>query len=205
MTKRVSTKIIKKSENRNTKKDYINKENNLALLESIKIYQAERDLRISEGKPLPNMPNTIGIAVHKIAENFAHNYSFRNYIFKDEMIADAIEAMIKSVDAYDAVNYSNPFSYFTTSAYYAFIQRIEKEKKHLYTKFKSLERSSIALEAYAEEFSGDQTTLEASMKDMHSFVISYEETLQKRKDEKALKLQAALKALEILKEETGEE
>lgn len=181
-----------KVENRNTTKDYINKEANEALLQAIISYQKKRDECIAVGKPLPNMPDSIGTAVQKIAENFAHNYSFRNYIFKDEMIADAVLFMIKSVDAYDAVNYNNPFSYFTTSAYYAFLQRIEKEKKYLYTKFKSLERSAIAQEAFVEEFSGDQTTLEASMDDMHNFVRNYEESQRKRKEKKELKLQEAL-------------
>lgn len=37
---------------------------------------------------------------------------------------------------------SNPFSYFTQIIYYAFLRRIEKEKKQSYVKFKIMEENA---------------------------------------------------------------
>ena len=34
----------------------------------------------------------------------------------------------------------NPFAYFTQIIYWAFVRRIQKEKKHLYVKYKEMER-----------------------------------------------------------------
>ena len=61
--------------------------------------------------------------IKKIAYGLSYNSSFINYSYKDDMIGDALIKM------YSALN-SNPFSYFTTIAYHAFINRIKKEKKH---------------------------------------------------------------------------
>ena len=100
-------------------KNYIN---NSELLEVIKEYKAKYDLAVSENKPLPQMPNKLGIAFQKISENFAHNYSFRNYVFKDELIQDGILACVKAVDSFDPERTQNPFAFFTQCVYFLFLQ-----------------------------------------------------------------------------------
>tara|TARA_R100000008_G_C3587267_1_gene173480 strand:- start:5026 stop:5466 length:441 start_codon:yes stop_codon:yes gene_type:complete len=71
-------------------------------------------------------------ATYKIAVGLSYSPNFINYSYKDEMIGDAIVKMIAAVKnkKFNLESTSNPFSYFTTIAYHAFINRIKKEKKY---------------------------------------------------------------------------
>tara|TARA_R110000744_G_scaffold81359_5_gene159967 strand:- start:710 stop:1258 length:549 start_codon:yes stop_codon:yes gene_type:complete len=70
--------------------------------------------------------------IKKIAYGLSYNGSFINYSYKDDMIGDSLIKMYAALKykKYKFENNSNPFSYFTTIAYHAFINRIKKEKKH---------------------------------------------------------------------------
>lgn len=70
--------------------------------------------------------------IKKIAYGLSYNPSFINYSYKDDMIGDALIKMYSALKLkkYDFKTGSNPFSYFTTIAFHAFINRIKKEKKH---------------------------------------------------------------------------
>jgi len=69
--------------------------------------------------------------VKKIAEGLSYAPNFINYTYKDEMVGDALLKMIQALEykKFDIVNRDNPFSYFTTIAFHAFINRIKKEKR----------------------------------------------------------------------------
>ena len=71
-------------------------------------------------------------STYKIAVGLSYSPNFINYSYKDEMIGDAIVKMIAAVKnkKFNLESTSNPFSYFTTIAYHAFINRIKKEKKY---------------------------------------------------------------------------
>jgi DNA-directed RNA polymerase specialized sigma24 family protein len=71
----------------------------------------------------------------KIATGLSFSPSFINYTWKEEMIGDALVKMYAALKhkKYRFETGSNPFSYFTTIAYNAFINRIKKEKKHCQT------------------------------------------------------------------------
>jgi hypothetical protein len=78
------------------------------------------------------IPNELAIYVKKIAEGLSFAPNFINYSYKEDMVGDAIVKMLSALrnKKYDPGNGSNPFSYFTTIAFHAFINRIKKEKKH---------------------------------------------------------------------------
>ena len=59
------------------------------------------------------------------------------------MILDAIENCLIYMDNFDPKKSSNPFAYFTQITYYAFLRRIQKEKKHLQTKYRYIESLDI--------------------------------------------------------------
>jgi len=71
-------------------------------------------------------------STYKIAVGLSYSPNFINYSYKDEMIGDAVVKMIAAVKnkKFNLDSGSNPFSYFTTIAYHAFINRIKKEKKY---------------------------------------------------------------------------
>lgn len=74
----------------------------------------------------------IAESISKIAHGLSYSSNFINYTYKDEMIGDAIVKMFTAVKnkKFDVTSEHNPFSYFTTIAFHAFINRIKKEKKH---------------------------------------------------------------------------
>ena len=92
---------------------------------------------------IPIIPDYIGDCFMKIAERLSLRPNFVNYAFRDEMISDGIENCVQSARNFNPEKSSNPFSYFTQIIYYAFIRRIQKEKKQLYIKYKSIHNNSM--------------------------------------------------------------
>ena len=90
-------------------------------------------------QPTPPIPDEIGIIFQKIASHLSFKSNFINYAFRDDMISDGIENCIQYIHNFDPNKSKNPFAYFTQIIYYAFLRRIQKEKKQLYVKYKSLE------------------------------------------------------------------
>jgi DNA-directed RNA polymerase specialized sigma24 family protein len=76
--------------------------------------------------------NDLGNSLNKIAEGLSHSPSFHNYTYRDEMVGDALVKMYSALKfkKFNIEGDTNPFSYFTTIAFHAFINRIKKEKKH---------------------------------------------------------------------------
>lgn len=95
-------------------------------------------------KENPNtiVPDYIGICLMKICEKLSTKPNFIGYTYRDEMIADAIENCIASVNGFNPDKSENPFSYFTMIAWNAFLRRIAKEKKQQYIKHKNMQNMS---------------------------------------------------------------
>ena len=79
----------------------------------------------------------------KIATRLSHKPNFINYSFRDEMICDGIENCMQYIDNFNPEKSNNPFAYFTQIIYFAFLRRIDKEKKQPYIKFKMSERLNL--------------------------------------------------------------
>lgn len=162
-------------------KNYIN---NPDLLAEIMRYQERCRIADSEGKPRPVQTDYMGLAFMKIAENFANNYQYRNYTFRDEMVGDAIMFCVKSVDGFDPEKSNNPFAFFTTAVYFAFLQKIQKEKKQLYIKYKNLESSGLCdiIEEHGELEMVESNFSLQSADTRQNFIKDFEESMQKKKD-----------------------
>lgn len=90
------------------------------------------------GDPIPTVTPYIGQCFMEIAENLAKKPNFMNYPFKDDMIGDGVENCLMYCSNFDPTKSNNPFSYFTQIIYYAFLRRIQKEKKQTLIKYKYL-------------------------------------------------------------------
>jgi len=97
----------------------------------------------AEGKERPIVSNYIGECFIKIATHLSYKSNFINYTFKDDMISDGIENCLTAVVKFDPSKGSNPFAYYTQIIYFAFIRRIQKEKKQQATKYKLIENMDI--------------------------------------------------------------
>jgi hypothetical protein len=74
----------------------------------------------------------LGESLNKIANGLSYAPNFLNYSYKEDMIGDAIVKMFSALKnkKFKLDSGFSPFSYFTTIAFHAFINRIKKEKKH---------------------------------------------------------------------------
>ncbi len=122
------------------KNNYIN---NPDFLQAMIDYRGAVAEAKSGGKMKPQVPPYIGECFMKIATRLSHKPNFINYSFRDEMICDGIENCMQYIDNFDPEKSKNPFAYFTQIIYFAFLRRIDKEKKQLYIKFKMSERLNI--------------------------------------------------------------
>ncbi len=126
---------MKKAE-KDTTRHYID---NSVFLKEITAYRNTVQDAIKNNTDKPQVPEYIRECFIKIANQLAFKSNFINYSFRDDMILDAIENCLTYIDNFDPDKSSNPFAYFTQITYYAFIRRIQKEKKNLQTKYKYIE------------------------------------------------------------------
>jgi len=89
-------------------------------------------------EPIPPVTPYIAECFLEIALNLAKKPNFVNYPFKEDMIGDAVENCLLYCSNFDPQKSQNPFSYFTQITYYAFLRRIQKEKKQKEIKYKYL-------------------------------------------------------------------
>ena len=59
------------------------------------------------------------------------------------MISDGIENCVQYIHNFDPEKSKNPFAYFTQIIHYAFLRRIQKEKKQLEIKTKIIEKTGF--------------------------------------------------------------
>jgi len=142
--------------------------NNKEFLEAIVEYKRKVELAKKKGKSKPLVPNYIGECFLKIATHLSYKPNFVNYMFREDMICDGIENCLQYIDNFNPEKSSNPFAYFTQIIYYAFLRRIQKEKRQLEIKSKILERSGHQEVMYTETYEGDMAGMNASYADMGS-------------------------------------
>ena len=105
--------------------------NNKEFLEAMKAYKKSVNKAKREKKEKPPVTDYIGSCFLKIANHLSYRPNFINYTFRDDMISDGIENCLQYLDNFNPKTSNNPFAYFTQIIYYAFVRRIQKEKKQI--------------------------------------------------------------------------
>lgn len=87
-----------------------------------------------------HLSDEVCISISKIANKLSYSRNFINYSYREEMVGDAIEKMVKTIQnrvyKYDPTKTGkngkkgNAFMYFTKVAYHAMVNRIKIEKKN---------------------------------------------------------------------------
>jgi len=162
-------------------KHYINNQDFLAALVDYKARCVESE---SANKPKPKIPNYIGECWMKIAEGLSHKPNFINYTYRDEMVSDGIENCLMYFENFDPTKSSNPFAYFTQIIYFAFLRRIQKEKKQLYVKYKATELYGILDEFEMLEGEDGSTRQFELYENISEFIETYEVARKTKKAEK---------------------
>ena len=133
----ISTAVMAK---RKRSEHYVNNKEFLAAL--IK-YREDIEIAQIKGKPKPRITNYLGECFLKIATHLSFKPNFVNYMFKEDMISDGIENCVQYIHNFNPQKSQNPFAYFTQIIHYAFLRRIQREKRQLEIKNKILERTGF--------------------------------------------------------------
>tara|TARA_R100001594_G_scaffold65056_2_gene99333 strand:- start:114 stop:608 length:495 start_codon:yes stop_codon:yes gene_type:complete len=129
--------------------------NNKEFLAALIRYREDIEIAEIRGNTKPVIPRYIGECFLKIATHLSFKPNFVNYMFKEDMISDGIENCVQYISNFNPEKSQNPFAYFTQIIHYAFLRRIQKEKKQLEIKNKILEKTG-----YEQVF--DRDTLDDS-------------------------------------------
>lgn len=120
--------------------------------------------------------DVIGKAILLISHGLSKRFNFSGYSlsWKEEMIADGIEASIKGLINFDETKYNNPHAYITQACFNAFIQRIKKERKEMAKKYSYFvnhvydscdsDMAAIADEDFIQDIYDKMTQYETSIK-----------------------------------------
>ena len=126
-----------------TKKKSEHYVNNKEFLAAMVEYRKSVNKAKREKHNKPPVPDYIGECFLKIANHLSYRPNFINYTFRDDMISDGIENCLQYLDNFNPKTSNNPFAYFTQIIYYAFVRRIQKEKKQSNIKYKMIEQANI--------------------------------------------------------------
>jgi len=172
---------------------------NAVFLEAMIEYKKQYHISKENDEELPIISEYLGSVFLKIAQRLSFRPNFINYAFKDDMISDGIENCLHYIHNFNPEKSTNPFAYFTQIIYYAFIRRIQKEKKQLYIKFKSMQNYEISPEFvnfmdYDEDF---KSTSDYKNSDFRVMVDEFVDNFEKSKKKKAVKKKPEPTTLEL--------
>jgi len=159
--------------------------NNANFLQALIEYKQNCQIAREENREEPVVPNYIGECFLKIAEHLSRKPNFISYSFREEMICDGIENCIMYFRNFDPTKSTNPFAYFTQIIYFAFLRRIQKEKKQLYVKYKATEQFGILDEAGLFEDSDGNVKQFVLYDNISEFIQTFEEKKKAKKKTKA--------------------
>ena len=167
---------------RRAKEHYVN---NKDFTQAVIEYTREVKKARAAGKDDPMVPDYIASCLLKMAEGLSHKSNFVRYTYREEMVMDAVENCLKALSSYDGdvktrSGTPNAFGYFTQISWFAFLRRIQKEKKQHDLKLRFIAESGL------DEFMIDPDEDPEVAKIVRSFVDQLRSRIDdvKEKDEK---------------------
>jgi hypothetical protein len=138
---------------------------------------------------LPVVPDYIATCFLKICEGLSHKSNFVRYTYREEMVMDAVENCLKAIENYNLeaatrTGKPNAFAYFTQISWFAFLRRIEKEKKQQDIKMRYMEQSGV--EAFLDNQLGDHNSAEAAQAVVDQLRLRIDEVKGKDNEWKAI-------------------
>ena len=151
--------------------------NNADFLQALITYRQDVAFAQTNGQSKPQVPKYVGECILKIANHLSYKPNFINYSYRDEMIGDGIENCLTYIDNFDPSKSSNPFAYFTQIVYYAFIRRIQREKKQ--TTIKGRMIMDMPTDAFVTQDHDDGTSYTSTYLDFIRASGVYDDVLNK--------------------------
>ena len=150
---------------------------NKKFLEAMIEYRDRCEKAKNRNRKKPEVTNYIGECFLKIANHLSYRPNFINYTFRDDMISDGIENCLQYMDNFNPDKSNNPFAYFTQIIYYAFIRRIQKEKKQIQIKSKLIANTGV--DNMMDQLQGDDQQYQSQLLDFLQRNLKEEEPTKK--------------------------
>jgi len=125
------------------KKKSVHYVDNKKFLEAMKEWKEKCKEAEEIGEERPRITNYVGECFLKIANGLSYRPNFINYTYKEDMISDGIENCLQYIHNFNPEKSNNPFAYFTQIIYYAFIRRIQREKKQTHVKHRIISKADF--------------------------------------------------------------
>lgn len=156
-----------------------------AVVDYVTVLNEARD----KGETLPKVPDYIALCFLKICEGLSHKSNFVRYTYREEMVMDAVENCLKAIENYNLeaatrTGKPNAFAYFTQISWYAFLRRIEKEKKQQDIKMKYINQSGI--ENFLDNELGDTQSMDVAQAFVDQLRIRIDDVKEKDSEWKAV-------------------
>ena len=181
--------MTEKKQKKTAKTAKIHYVDNQKFLEEMIVYKGKCKDAISKGELEPQISEYVGECFMKIAQRLSFRHNYINYAFREDMISDGIENCVQYIRNFDPEKSKNPFAYFTQIIYFAFIRRIQKEKKQLYIKYKTMDTFGTLTDnvEVSDHDKGhyDYNTLSVDQKaHMYDFISNFEEKKKSKSTKK---------------------
>ena len=162
--------------------------NNKEFLKCLIEYQEDIVRCKKEGKDKPYVTDYIAMCFLQIAQRLSYRPNFINYTYKDDMISDGLENCLAYMHNFNPDKSKNPFAYFTQIIYYAFLRRIQKEKKQQYIKYKVFTDKKEELEQLNDVTSHEKLSNdflnEKGSADFHIHIKEFIDDMERKEKEK---------------------
>lgn len=154
--------------------------------EVLPIYVAWREKVMTaraNGTEEPSMPNSLGISILKLANKITSRPNFVGYSYRDMMVSDIVETIIRYALNFDPAKGSNLFGYFSMIAYNAAVNRIKIEQRQSHIKAALVQRLDLDSIISQSEFGdADVSQYIDSVRAMSTHDVSgYEEKIAEKK------------------------
>ena len=144
-------------------------------------------------KEYPIVPRYIGECLLLIATNLTRRFNFNGYSWRDDMIGDAVLDALTYIHKFNPDAYTNPFGYFTNNMYWAFVRRIQREKKQ------SAIKGAMVKEMPMEAFNLQGQDLDHEFIDSHNSYLtmysSFSDDYPRRKKKTVEKIKSPMELL----------
>ena len=155
--------------------------NNADFSAAVVEYVKEVNEAVANDQQIPVVPNYVAECLLKISERLSHKSNFVRYTYREEMVMDAVENCLKALANYNVEAATrggkpNAFGYFTQISWYAFLRRIQKEKRQQDLKLKYIAESGL------DQFMVDPDEDPAVAKAVQNFVDNLRRRIDDVKD-----------------------
>lgn len=119
--------------------------NNIEFTLALDEYSQACKKALSNGDERPQMSRYLGECVNKMANRLSLTPRFKGYMYRDEMVQNAILGAMKYMYRFDGTRFDNGFAYVTQILFSHMIQTIKNEKKKYELNLRLIQEAEVAV------------------------------------------------------------